>query len=213
MRDFIEESRRAAWLLSRELFQFASTSIDHFNQSGRKLFLAMLLGGLSHKKRCAFRSQSQLTEYLVQSDFVSHLQRKNRNFVQQWFRNPLQEIVANNWQGIESAITNAMRAYSYFNDVNGDFVQTNRTDNDIGWNIFENLSDYIVEEIQQGRCRSFNLGFNQNNWPERLNTFLQAVDGDAAADQNQGIERPYWFTSLTKFACDAQVWRQENLDW
>jgi hypothetical protein len=173
----------------------------------------MLLGGLSHKKRCAFRSQSQLTEYLVQSDFVSHLQRKNRNFVQQWFRNPLQEIVANNWQGIESAITNAMRAYSYFNDVNGDFVQTNRTDNDIGWNIFENLSDYIVEEIQQGRCRSFNLGFNQNNWPERLNTFLQAVDGDAAADQNQGIERPYWFTSLTKFACDAQVWRQENLDW
>lgn len=211
--DLVEESRRSALLISREIYKIASSAITGFtDRSGRQLFLAMVLGGLSHRMVDRLRSSNQNTQYLVQPDFIRFLQNMNPNFVQQWFNEPMQQEVEFR-NRIVPAMEEAAREFDLY-DIHLERVHHIVENNEIKvWQIFKNLSNYVATEIQAGRFRNFNVGFNQEGWRMEMSRVFEQNNEDDDVGRYQLMNQPCWFAGFAKVVCENRGWDSEMLEW
>lgn len=214
MEGILEQEREFANQISDALFRTAlgvAQSVQYFPRNGRRLFLTMILGGLSHRSTCALRGNSETTNYLVQPPLIQYLLEENPNFFRQWFVNHLNipEIKNRFIQAYNTAWNNVQD--NELLEIDHNF---NPAGNDIAvQKIFIQISNYAAEAIQQGHYAPQVIELAPEDWFGDIINQLGQIPAENFAAENLENFR-HSLVNLTKTVLSQENWWcNEQLAW
>jgi len=213
VRQLRDEVETKVWLWLEAAYPIACEAASTFpNADGRRLFLWLILGGLSHESRSHVRSQAPETSYLVQPVLIEELRQEKS--IDRLFAQPVDKLM----QELEYR-ERVMDAYCeemdrrYREDTHPDREErVERAKEQLerfprepeervpGWKLFQMLSDRVVKMILAGQLTPTVNIVDDNDWVAWVHDTLGKQDR-----RTRDV-----LASVTKFVCHAaqgQNWR------
>lgn len=185
-------------LLLDAAYPIACEAASRFrNDDGRRLFLWLVLGGLSHTRVNVLRHQDERTRYLVQRDLIDTLAELGA--IDRVFAQPVHTLMEqlDFYDRVVTARDDAIPVFPDWleNDPNDWILEDNR----YGWKMFQSLSDHVAEMIKTDLLDPGEDIADQDDWAHSMQEIL--------ADPIQ--HTPYILAGLTKAVCrQARSWAQ-----